>query len=181
MPFEFEKLRLEGCVLVKPRVFPDDRGFAMESFKRSDFVKAGIPGDFVQDNHSRSAKGVLRGLHFQRGAAAQGKLVRCVRGAILDVGVDIRRDSPTFGKWLAVELSEANARVVYFPPGFAHGFLALSDGTEVLYKCTAEYSPADEGGIRWDDPALGIDWGIKNPVLSAKDAALPALKDARLR
>lgn len=180
MPFEFEKLALEGVVLVRPRVFPDARGWAMEAFKRRDFVRAGIPGDFVQDNHSRSAKGVLRGLHFQRGAAAQGKLVRCVRGAVLDVGVDIRRDSPTFGRWLAVELSEANARAVYFPAGFAHGFLSLADGAEVLYKCTAEYSPPDEGGIRWDDPEIGVDWGHAAPILSPRDAALPFLKDAVL-
>ena len=180
MPFEFEKLALEGVVLARPRVFPDDRGWAMESFKRSDFTRAGIPGDFVQDNHSRSAKGVLRGPHFQRGAAAQCKLVRCVRGAILDVGVDIRRDSPTFGRWLAVELSEANARLVYFPAGFAHGFLSLADGTEVLYKCTAEYSPPDEGGIRWDDPRVAVDWGNASPILSPRDAALPFLKDAKL-
>ena len=180
MPFEFEKLSLEGCVLVKPRVFPDERGWAMESFKRSDFLKAGIPGDFVQDNHSRSVKGVLRGLHFQRGAAAQGKLVRCVRGAILDVGVDIRRDSPTFGKWLAVELSAENALQLYLPPTFAHGFLTLSGEAEVLYKCTAEYSPPDEGGIRWDDPQVAVDWGNAAPILSPRDAALPLLKDAVL-
>lgn len=180
MPFEFEKLSLEGCVLVKPRVFTDARGFAMESFKRGDFIEAGIPGDFVQDNHSRSVKGVLRGLHYQRGAAAQGKLVRCVRGAILDVGVDIRRDSPTFGKWLAVELSADNAHMIYFPPTFAHGFLVLSDEAEVLYKCTAEYSPADEGGIRWDDPQVSVDWGVASPILSARDCGLPYLKDAVL-
>jgi dTDP-4-dehydrorhamnose 3,5-epimerase len=180
MPFEFEKLPVEGCVLVKPRVFADGRGSAMESFKRSDFVRAGIPGDFVQDNHSRSAKGVLRGLHFQRGAAAQGKLVRCVAGAVLDVGVDIRRGSPTFGKWLAVELSAENSLQLYLPPGFAHGFLTLSDHAEVLYKCTAEYSPPDEGGIRWDDPQVAVDWGNAAPILSPRDAGLPFLKDAVL-
>jgi dTDP-4-dehydrorhamnose 3,5-epimerase len=178
MPFEFEKTALTGAVIVKPRVFPDDRGFAMESYKRSDFMKAGLPGDFVQDNHSRSTKGVLRGLHYQRGAAAQGKLVRCSAGSILDVGVDIRKDSPTFGKWLAVELSATNARQIYLPPGFAHGFFALSDIVEVQYKCTAEYSPNDEAGIRWDDPALKIDWGTKHPILSGKDKALPLLEDA---
>lgn len=178
MPFEFEKTKLEGAVIVKPRVFPDDRGFAMESFKRSDFVKAGLPGDYVQDNHSRSTKGVLRGLHYQRGAAAQGKLVRCSAGAILDVGVDIRKDSPSFGKWIAVELSAANARQLYLPPGFAHGFFSITDIVEVQYKCTAEYSPKDEAGIRWDDPELAIDWGVKSPVLSAKDKLWPFLKDA---
>lgn len=178
MPFEFEKTKLEGAVIVKPRVFPDDRGFAMESFKRSDFIKAGLPGDYVQDNHSRSTKGVLRGLHYQRGAAAQGKLVRCSAGAILDVGVDIRKDSPSFGKWLAVELSAANARQLYLPPGFAHGFFSITDIVEVQYKCTAEYSPKDEAGIRWDDPELAIGWGVKSPVLSAKDKLWPFLKDA---
>lgn len=178
MPFEFEKTNLEGAVIVKPRVFPDDRGFAMETFKKSDFVKAGLPGDYVQDNHSRSTKGVLRGLHYQRGAAAQGKLVRCSAGAILDVGVDIRKDSPSFGKWIAVELSAANSRQLYLPPGFAHGFFSLTDIVEVQYKCTAEYSPKDEAGIRWDDPALAIDWGTKTPVLSAKDKLWPFLKDA---
>ncbi|MHB0997200.1 MAG: dTDP-4-dehydrorhamnose 3,5-epimerase [Elusimicrobiales bacterium] len=178
MPFEFEKTKLEGAVIVKPRVFPDDRGFAMETFKKSDFVRAGLPGDYVQDNHSRSTKGVLRGLHYQRGAAAQGKLVRCSAGAILDVGVDIRKDSQTFGQWIAVELSAANARQLYLPPGFAHGFFSLSDIVEVQYKCTAEYSPKDEAGIRWDDPQLAIEWGTKDPVLSAKDKIWPLLKDA---
>lgn len=178
MPFEFEKTRLEGAVIVKPRVFPDDRGFAMETFKKSDFVRAGLPGDYVQDNHSRSTKGVLRGLHYQRGAAAQGKLVRCSLGAILDVGVDLRKDSPTFGQCIAVELSAANARQLYLPPGFAHGFYSLSEAVEVQYKCTAEYSPKDEAGVRWNDPQLAIDWGTQDPVLSAKDKLWPFLKDA---
>ena len=179
MPFEFEKTKLEGAVIVKPRVFPDNRGFAMESFKKSDFVKAGLPGDFVQDNHSQSTKGVLRGLHYQRGAAAQGKLVRCSVGAILDVGVDIRKGSATFGQWITVELSAANARQLYLPAGFAHGFFGLTDVVEVQYKCTAEYSPKDEAGIRWDDPQLAIDWGVKDPVLSSKDQVWPLLKDAQ--
>ena len=179
MPFEFEKTKLEGAVIVKPRVFPDNRGFAMESFKKSDFVKAGLPGDFVQDNHSQSTKGVLRGLHYQRGSAAQGKLVRCSVGAILDVGVDIRKDSSTFGQWIAVELSAANARQLYLPVGFAHGFFGLTDVVEVQYKCTAEYSPKDEAGIRWDDPQLAIAWGVKDPILSDKDKVWPLLKDAQ--
>ncbi|OGR64981.1 MAG: dTDP-4-dehydrorhamnose 3,5-epimerase [Elusimicrobia bacterium GWB2_63_22] len=179
MPFEFEKTKLEGAVIVKPRVFPDNRGFAMESFKKSDFVKAGLPGDFVQDNHSQSTKGVLRGLHYQRGAAAQGKLVRCSVGAILDVGVDIRKGSATFGQWITVELSAANARQLYLPAGFAHGFFGLTEVVEVQYKCTVEYSPKDEAGIRWDDPQLAIDWGVKDPVLSSKDQVWPLLKDAQ--
>ena len=179
MPFEFEKLELAGAVLIKPRVFPDARGFFVEGYKKSDFAAAGIAAEFVQDNHSKSDKGVLRGLHYQRGAAAQGKLVRCINGAILDVGVDIRRGSATFGKWIAHELSSINAHMLYLPPGFAHGFLVLSETAEILYKCTAEYSPEDDAGIRWDDPALGVEWGITDPILSAKDEGLPPLKDAQ--
>lgn len=180
MPFEFEKLKLDGLVLVKPRVFRDDRGFFIESYKKRDFALAGLPGEFVQDNHSRSSKGVLRGLHYQRGAAAQGKLVRCLSGAILDVGVDLRRGSPAFGKWEAAELTAENAHMLYVPPGFAHGFLVLSGTAEILYKCTAEYSPADEGGIIWNDPEIGVRWPVKDPLLSGRDAALPLLKDAKL-
>lgn len=180
MPFEFEKLKLGGAVLVKPRIFPDERGFFVEGYKKSDFVKAGIAAEFVQDNHSCSDKGVLRGLHYQRGSAAQGKLVRCIAGAVLDVAVDIRPASPTFGKWLATELSAINAHMLYLPPGFAHGFLALSQNAELLYKCTAEYSPKDEAGVRWNDPAIGIEWGITDPLLSAKDDSFPLLKDAQL-
>ena len=180
MPFEFHKTSLEGVVLVKPRVFSDDRGFFIETYKKSDFVTACLPGEFAQDNHSKSSKGVLRGLHYQRGAAAQGKLVRCTAGAILDVAVDMRRGSPAYGKWMKAELSAANAHMLYVPPGFAHGFLVLSDTAEINYKCTSEYSPKDDAGVRWDDPELAIDWGIKEPVLSAKDKALPLLKDAQL-
>ena len=178
MPFEFEKLKLDGLVLVKPRIFTDDRGFFIESYKKREFALAGIPEDFVQDNHSKSSKGVLRGLHYQRGVAAQGKLVRCIYGAMLDVGVDIRRNSPTFGRWAAVELTAENAHMLYLSPGFAHGFLALSGTAEILYKCTAEYSSKDEGGIRWNDPCIGIEWGIEEPLLSARDAGLPLLKDS---
>ncbi len=179
MPFEFVRTKIEGAVLVKPRVFPDDRGFFVETYKRAEFLKAGINADFVQDNHSKSSKGVLRGLHYQKGAAAQGKLVRCIAGAILDVGVDIRRGSPTFGKWVAAELTAANAQMFYLPAGFAHGFLVLSDTAEIIYKCTCEYSPKDDGGIIWNDPEIAVDWGIRNPLLSAKDKALPLLKDAQ--
>ena len=180
MPFEFEKLKLDGLVLVKPRVFQDARGFFIESYKKKDFAQAGIPEEFVQDNHSKSTKGVLRGLHYQRGAAAQGKLLRCISGAILDVGVDIRRGSPTFGQWDAAELSSLNAHMLYLPPGFAHGFLVLSETAEIIYKCTTEYSPGDEGGIAWNDPAIGVDWTVSFPVLSPRDSELPCLKDAEL-
>ena len=180
MPFEFERLKPEGLVLVKPRVFPDERGFFIETYRRRDFAAAGVPEEFVQDNHSKSAKGVLRGLHYQRAPRAQGKLVRCVAGAILDVGVDIRKGSPTFGRWAASELTAANAHMLYLPPGFAHGFLVLSETAEIIYKCTAEYSPADEGGFAWNDPDVGVAWPVAAPVLSGRDAALPRLKDAAL-
>ena len=120
---------------------------------------------------------MLRGLHYQKDAAAQGKLVRCIAGAILDVGVDIRKGSPTFGKWVSAELSAANAQMFYLPPGFAHGFLVLSDSAEIIYKCTAEYSPKDDTGIRWDDSGIAVEWGTKTPLLSDKDRALPFLKD----
>ena len=178
MPFEFEKTKLEGAVLIKPRVFTDERGFFVESYKKSDFAARGIPEEFVQDNHSKSTKGVLRGLHYQKGAAAQGKLVRCVAGAILDVGVDIRPGSPTFGKWLSAELTASNAHLLYLPAGFAHGFLVLSDTAEIMYKCTTEYSPKDDAGIIWNDPAIGIEWGVKDPILSGKDQLLPLFKDS---
>ncbi|HBB66822.1 MAG: dTDP-4-dehydrorhamnose 3,5-epimerase [Elusimicrobia bacterium GWA2_56_46] len=178
MPFEFEKLEPAGLVLVKPKVFLDDRGFFVESYKKSDFEKAGIREEFVQDNHSKSVKGVLRGLHYQKDPFAQGKLVRCLSGRVLDVAVDIRRASPSFGKWAAIELNSDSANMLYIPPGFAHGFLVLSETAEIMYKCTKEFSPAHDAGIRWDDPRLGIEWGIKAPVLSAKDSALPLLEDA---
>jgi len=180
MPFIFERLKPEGLVLVRPKVFNDGRGFFVETYKRSDFEKAGITADFVQDNHSRSAKGVLRGLHYQKGAHAQGKLVRCSSGRILDVAVDIRKNSPTLGKWASVELSSAEAQMLYVPPGFAHGFLVLSELAEVIYKCTKEYAPAAEAGIRWDDPALGIPWPEENPLVSEKDKKYPVLSAAVL-
>ena len=180
MSFEFERLKLDGLVLVKPRIFTDSRGFFIECYKKREFVQAGIPGDFVQDNHSKSSKGVIRGFHYQRGAFAQGKLVRCISGAMLDVGVDIRRGSPTFGKWEAVELTAENAHMLYLPPGFAHGFLVLSETAELMYKCTVEYTPSEEGGILWNDPAIGVKWPVKNPLLSGRDASLPLLKDAKL-
>lgn len=177
MPFDFEKLKLEGLVLVKPRIFKDPRGFFLEAYKRSDFEKAGIFGDFVQDNHSRSSKDVLRGLHFQKKDSAQGKLIRCLSGRLLDVAADIRPGSPSFGKWVALELNETNAHMLYIPPGFAHGFLVLSATAELLYKCTREYNPAAEAGIIWNDPQLNISWPVKEPILSDKDKANSLLKD----
>lgn len=178
MPFEFEKMKLDGLVLVKPRIFTDARGFFVESYKKSDFEKAGIKENFVQDNHSRSSKDVLRGLHYQKSPVGQGKLVRCTLGRILDVAVDIRKDSATFRKWTGVELSAENAHMLYLPEGFAHGFLVLSDTAEIMYKCTREFSPAHDAGIRWNDPQIGIKWGVTEPALSAKDLKLPLLKDA---
>jgi len=180
MPFTFEKLEPAGLLLVKPSVFKDERGFFLETYKAGDFERAGIKENFVQDNHSGSSKGVLRGLHYQKRPAVQGKLVRCTLGSILDVAVDIRKDSPGFGKWSAVELSAANAHMLYLPPGFAHGFLVLSDRAEIMYKCTGEFSPAHDAGIRWNDPDVGIKWGITDPLLSAKDRVLPFLKDAEI-
>ncbi len=178
MPFEFQRLEIPDIILIKPIFFSDDRGFFLETYKESDFFKAGIDVRFVQDNHSMSGNGVLRGLHYQKEPFAQGKLIRCIRGEICDVAVDIRKESPWYGKWIAVNLSEDNRLMLYIPPGFAHGFCVLSDVAEILYKTTSEYSPQHDRGIIWNDPELNIDWPIHNPVLSLKDAALPFLKDA---
>ncbi len=180
MPFEFKKLEIEGVVLVKPIVFSDDRGFFMETYKYSDFAKNGIKENFVQDNHSKSVKDVLRGIHFQLNPKAQGKLVRCTKGKIFDVAVDLRKNSPTFKKWVGVELSEENKYMLYIPAGFGHAFLTLSNEAEVLYKATEEYSKEHDSGIRWNDPEINITWGIKSPILSEKDANLPYLKDSNL-
>ena len=182
MPFEFVKTSIPGVILVKPRVFGDERGFFMETYKKSDFEKAGIDTDFVQDNHSKSVRGVLRGLHYQLEPKAQGKLVRCIRGKIFDVAVDIRRGSPTFGKWIGVELSEENKLMLWIPEGFAHGFLTLSEEAEIVYKVSgAEYSPEHDRNIRWNDPDIGIRWPLEGePILSEKDRIAPLLKDAEV-
>jgi len=177
MPFTFSPGPIEGLVIIEPRVYADDRGFFMESFKASDFAAAGIPGPFVQDNHSRSRRGTLRGLHFQREPYAQGKLVRVTRGAVWDVAVDLRPGSPSFAKWYGLELSERNHLMFWIPAGFAHGFVALEDDSELQYKCTAEYHAPSDGGIRWNDPDLAITWPIKDVLISPKDATLPYLKD----
>lgn len=172
---------LPGVMLIEPKVFGDDRGFFLESWNAAAFAAAGLDIAFVQDNHSRSARGVLRGLHYQLGTP-QGKLVRVTSGAVFDVAVDIRRSSPHFGQWVGYELSDANKRMLYVPPGFAHGFLVLSDTADFLYKCTTLYNPPTDRGIRFDDPAIGITWpdvGIA-PMLSGKDAVAPMLADAEV-
>lgn len=178
MPFVFKRLEIPEVILVQAKAWPDNRGFFAECYKLSDFAAAGIPVRFVQDNHSRSAQGVLRGLHYQLDPQAQGKLVSAVRGSIWDVAVDIRRGSPTFGRWVAEELSDENGCQLYVPPGFAHGFCVLSNVADVTYKVTAEYAPGLERGIVWDDPHIGIQWPIPEPILSLKDAQLPSLLDA---
>jgi dTDP-4-dehydrorhamnose 3,5-epimerase len=178
MPCSFTQLEFPGLVLVEPRIFHDERGYFLESYKESEFMSNGIKFRFVQDNHSLSVKNVIRGLHYQRSPRAQGKLVRVLRGAAWDVAVDLRKDSPTFKKWLGLELSEENNRMLFIPPGFAHGFAALTDDVHLLYKCTEEYDPALDTGIRWNDPELAINWPVSDPVISEKDKILPLLKDA---
>ena len=176
------RLAIPEVVLIEPKVFGDARGFFFESFNQKAFNEAtGTNHQFVQDNHSRSAKGVLRGLHYQI-QQPQGKLVRVVRGAVLDVAVDIRKSSPTFGQWVAEELSEDNHRQLWVPPGFAHGFVVLSEMAEFLYKTTDYYAPAFERCIAWDDPTLAIDWKLsgRQPLLSAKDAQGLPLATAEL-
>jgi len=176
MPFTFEPTDLPGVILVTPSVFGDDRGFFMETYKRSAFEAAGLEVSFSQENHSRSGAGTLRGLHYQREPRAQGKLVRVVFGVIFDVAVDIRRGSPTFGRWLGVTLSAANRTAIYVPPGFAHGFCVTSPDAEVMYLTTEEYAPELEAGILWNDPALGIAWPVEEPTLSSRDRQWPAFR-----
>ena len=167
---------LPGVVVVESRVFDDERGFFMESFNARDFAEAGLPTRFVQDNHSRSTRGVLRGLHYQY-PAWQGKLVRALVGELFDVAVDIRRGSPHFGEWFGLTLSAESRKQLYVPPGFAHGFCVLSDVCEMAYKCTSLYVPADDACVVWNDPDIGIEWPLENPFLSEKDAAAPALAE----
>lgn len=178
MPFEFTRLEIPEIILIRPAVFNDGRGFFKETYRYSDFLKAGIKDHFVQDNLSRSKKHVLRGLHYQKNPKAQGKLLCCLTGTIFDVVVDIRKGSPNYAKWAAVELSGENNSMLYIPTGFAYGFLVLSDEADVLYKCTEEYSSEDERGIIWNDPYIKIDWPVENPMLSEKDKMLPLLKTA---
>jgi dTDP-4-dehydrorhamnose 3,5-epimerase len=168
--------QLAGLLTLQPKVFGDARGFFFESWHRDRYRAAGIEADFVQDNFSLSKKGILRGLHFQN-PAPQGKLVSVLAGEVYDVAVDLRRSSPTFGRWHSQALSSENKLQFFIPPGFAHGFQVLSETALFHYKCTEFYSPHDEASLRWDDPDLAIDWPIKEPLLSGKDAAAPRLKD----
>ena len=176
MPFEFEKQEIEDVVLIKPKVFGDNRGFFMETYKKSEFYNNGIAVEFNQDNHSKSSKRVLRGLHYQAKPYGQAKLVRCTRGRIFDVAVDIRPGSKTFGKYVKVELSEENKNMLYIPEGFAHGFVVLSDEAELQYKVSGEYNPSSDRGVIWNDKEIDIDWEIDfEPILSEKDKNQPRL------
>lgn len=171
---------LPDVLLLEPKVFGDSRGFFMESWNRQTFTDLGLNLEFVQDNHSRSARGVLRGLHYQLNEP-QGKLVRVTSGAVFDVAVDLRRSSPHFGQWTGHELSAENQRMLWVPPGFGHGFLVLSDSADFLYKTTSYYAPQWDRGIRWDDPEIGVQWPVDQaPTLSAKDQVLPLLRDAEI-
>ena len=179
--FKFTPTPIPGILIIEPKAFADDRGFFMEFYNQDGFAENGFKEIFVQDNHSRSKKGVIRGLHYQINPYPMGKLVKCARGKIFDAGVDIRKGSPTFGKWFGEILSGENHKMLYFPPGFAHGFLSLDDGTEVIYKCTGLFNAASERAIIWNDPEIGIKWPleqVKEVVVSERDRKHPGLKDA---
>jgi len=173
MPFKFENLEIKEVILIKPKVFYDKRGFFLETFKDSDFKNAGINYNFKQDNHSFSKRNVIRALHYQMPPKEQGKLVSVITGKIWDVAVDIRKGSQTYLKWVGAELSDENHHMLFIPSGFAHGFSVLSDKVHLLYKCTNEFDPSLERGIRWDDPQINIDWKIKDPIISKRDLELP--------
>ena len=174
---ELIKTSIDGLLIIKPDVFKDDRGYFFESYNKERFAKAGLMMDFVQDNESKSDKGVLRGLHFQKPPFAQGKLVRVIKGAVMDVAVDLRKDSPTYGKWESVVLTEENKLQFWIPEGFAHGFVAMEDNTIFNYKCTNVYNKESEGSILWNDPDININWEIENPILSEKDKISPLFKN----
>ena len=178
MPFRFQPLAIPEVILVEPEKNGDARGFFMETYQYEIFADNGITPRFLQDNHSRSAKGVLRGLHYQKDPFAQGKLVKVVIGEIFDVAVDIRRGSPTFGQWVGERLSAENGRLLYVPPGFAHGFCVLSKTADLIYKTTDYYRPESEKGIIWNDPQIGVEWPVSDPLLSARDQKLPILEQA---
>jgi dTDP-4-dehydrorhamnose 3,5-epimerase len=178
MPFEFERTAIPEVILVKLKALPDARGFFREMYKQSEFAIGGIPNAFVQVNHSRSSRGVLRGLHYQKNPHPQGKLITVARGSIFDVAVDIRQGSSTYGRWVGETLSEENGQMLYVPPGFAHGFCVLSDIADVLYQTTGEYTGQAERGILWADPTIGIQWPIADPLLSPRDLAQPLLASA---
>ena len=166
---EIIKTAIEGLLVIKPKVFEDDRGHFFESWSKESFQDIDLDLDFVQDNQSLSKKGVLRGLHFQNPPFEQGKLVRVIKGAVIDVAVDIRKDSDTYGQYFSVRLSEKNKKILWIPPGFAHGFVTLEDDTVFTYKCTKIFNKESEGALNWDDKNLNIDWGIKDPLVSEKD------------
>ena len=174
---EIIKTPLEGLLVIKPRIFGDDRGYFFESWSKQSFAKVGLSLDFVQDNQSLSGKGVLRGLHFQNPPYAQGKLVRVIKGAVLDISVDIRKDSSTYGQHFSVELSETNKTIVWIPAGFAHGFATLKDNTIFTYKCTGAYNKESEGALLWNDKDLNINWEANDPLVSAKDLVAGNFKD----
>jgi dTDP-4-dehydrorhamnose 3,5-epimerase len=174
---EIVKTNIADLYIIKPRVFEDERGYFFESYNKQEFIRCGIDQNFVQDNESMSQKGVVRGLHYQKPPFAQGKLVRVMQGAVLDVAVDIRKASPTYGKWVSVELTQKNKWMYWIPPGFAHGFAALEDNTVFFYKCTNVYNEESEGSIRWNDPTLGIDWKVSHPILKERDKNTSLFKD----
>ncbi len=174
---EIQKTHIDGLLIIKPGLFIDERGYFFESYNKLKFAEAGINVDFIQDNESKSSKGVLRGLHFQREPFAQGKLVRVIKGAVLDVAVDLRRTSSTFGKWNSIILTEQNKLMYWIPAGFAHGFLTLEDDTIFSYKCTGIYHKPSESALLWNDDDLAIKWNIENPILSAKDIKAPTFKE----
>jgi len=177
MSLIFIPAALPGVLIIEPKVFSDERGYLMETYKRSEFIAAGINADFVQENHSQSVYGTLRGLHLQRDPKAQAKLVRVIDGTVFDVVADVRRDSPTFGQWTSVVLSAENRRSVFVPAGYAHGYCVTSAEAQVIYKVTAEYAPELEDGVRWDDPLLGITWPVSSPRLSVRDSRWPGLRE----
>jgi dTDP-4-dehydrorhamnose 3,5-epimerase len=174
---EIIETSIPDLYIVKPKIFEDHRGYFFESYNKEVFLRNGIDQNFVQDNESKSGKNVLRGLHFQKPPFAQGKLVRVIKGAVRDVAVDIRKSSPTYGKWASIELTEDNKWMYWIPPGFAHGFVTLEEDTIFFYKCTNVYNKASEGSILWNDPDLNIDWGTNKPILSEKDLKSPLFKD----
>lgn len=174
---EIIETKIRDLLIIKPTVFEDNRGYFFESYNKEKFLQKGIDQNFVQDNESKSMKGVLRGLHFQTPPYAQGKLVRVMKGAVLDVAVDIRKGSPTYGQWASIELTESNKWMYWVPPGMAHGFVTLEDDTVFFYKCTNVYNKSSEGSLRWNDPDLNIDWGSVDPILSEKDKISPLFKE----
>jgi dTDP-4-dehydrorhamnose 3,5-epimerase len=177
MPFTFHETPLPGVVRIQTKLFGDERGYFKEGFKASEFEAAGLPTVFLQDNTSRSRRNVVRGLHYQTDPQSQGKLVGVTQGAVFDVAVDVRVGSPTFGEWFGAELSEDNGTMLWIPPGFAHGFSVLTEWADLVYKCTNEFSAAHDGGVLWNDPAIGVDWQVTDPIVSGKDQLLLPLAD----